>query len=353
MLATSKTCLIYGAYGYTGELVVREAVSRGLRPILAGRRPEALEQLSGELELTYRSFGLEDGEAIPRLLEDVAAVLHCAGPFVHTSRTMVDSCLRSGTHYLDITGEIGVLESIYNRGAEARDAGVALLPGTGLDVVPSDCLASHLAQRLPDATRLELALDIDRGSASGGTLSTMVEALPDAGAERVEGQILSRPPVFDSREIEFTRASRWAMTIPWGDLASAYRSTGIPNIRVYLGASPKRIKRWRRLAPALPLLGNRGVKKALKWLIRHRISGPTEAMRESARVSFWGSVSNEQGENRKALLETPESYKLTAMTSVECLHRVLEGRLDPGAWTPATAFGADFIKTFPGVFASW
>ena len=353
MLTTSKTCLIYGAYGYTGELIVREAVRRGLRPILAGRRPEPLELMSKELDLPYRAFGLEDEEAIPSLLDDVAAVLHCAGPFIRTSRAMVESCLRSGTHYLDITGEIGVFESIYRRESEARAAGVVLLPGTGLDAVPSDCLAGHLVQHLPDATRLELALDTDRGTASRGTLSTMVEALPHIGAERVAGKIVPRPPAFDSREIEFTLGNRWAMTIPWGDIASAYRSTGIPNIRVYLGASPKRIARLRRITPLLSLLGSRKTKKALQWVIRRRITGPSEEIRASARSYFWGSVSNEEGENRKALLETPEGYKLTAMTSVECIHRVLEGQLEPGAWTPATAFGADFIKTFPGVSASW
>ena len=350
---TSKPSLIYGAYGYTGELIAREAVRRGLRPILAGRRHEPLEVLSQELDLTYRAFNLEDEEALPNLLDDVEAVLHCAGPFIRTNRAMVESCLRSGTHYLDITGEIGVFESIYRRDSEARNAGVVLLPGTGLDVVPSDCLAVHLVQQLPDATHLELALDSDRGAASRGTLNTMVEALPHIGAERVEGKIVSRPPAFDAREIEFSFARRWAMTIPWGDIASAYRSTGIPNIRVYMGASPKRIARLRRIAPLLPLLGSRSVKKTLQWVIRRQPTGPAEEIRESARSCFWGSVRNVEGDSRKALLEAPEGYKLTAMTAVECLQRVLDGKLEPGAWTPATAFGANFIKTFEGVSTSW
>lgn len=350
---TSKSCLIYGAYGYTGELIAREAVRRGLRPILAGRRPEPLEALSQELGLTYRAFNLEDEGALVPLLDDVNTILHCAGPFARTSRAMVESCLRSGTHYLDITGEIGVFESIYRRDSEARDAGVVLLPGTGLDVVPSDSLALHLVRQLPDATHLELALASDRGAASHGTLNTMVEALPHIGAERVEGKIVPRPPAFDAREIEFSSGRRWAMTIPWGDLASAYRSTRIPNIRVYMGASPKRIARLRRIAPLLPLLGNRSFKTVLRWAIRRQPAGPAEEIRESARSCFWGSVRSAEGDHRKALLEAPEGYKLTAMTAVECLQRVLDGKLDPGAWTPATAFGANFIGTFPGVSTSW
>ncbi len=350
---TPPTCLLYGAYGYTGELIAREAVRRGLHPILAGRSPEQLAVLAQELGLEYRAFGLDDATAVPPVLEDVDAVLHCAGPFVRTSRVMVDACLESSTDYLDITGEIAVFESVLDRHTDARGSGIVLLPGVGLDVVPSDCLAVHLAQELPDATHLELALATVGGSMSRGTLSTMIEALPHAGAERVDGEIVVRPPAFATREIDFSCGRRWTMTIPWGDIATAYRSTGIPNIRVYAQASPRRIARLRRIRPLLPLLGNRHLKNALQWTIRKRVTGPTAEVRDSARTYFSGRVRNGSGETRDAFLEAPEGYKLTAMTAVDCLQRVLDGQLAAGAWTPGTAFGPDFITTFPGVSASW
>ena len=43
--------LIYGANGYTGRLVAREAVRRGMRPRLAGRRLESIEAVGRELDL--------------------------------------------------------------------------------------------------------------------------------------------------------------------------------------------------------------------------------------------------------------------------------------------------------------
>src|SRR5207237_1168186 len=76
-------------------------------------------------------------------LRDVALVLHCAGPFIHTSRPMVEACVKAGAHYLDITGEIAVFESILNRDEQH----VTLLPGVGFDVVPTDCLGAMLAPR--------------------------------------------------------------------------------------------------------------------------------------------------------------------------------------------------------------
>ena len=346
---TDATWLIYGAYGYTGELVAREAVRRGLRPELAGRRAEPLAALADELSLPHRVFDLNPPSVVSAALEDIAAVLHCAGPFQRTSRPMVDACLQTGTHYLDITGEIGVFESIRRLDTRAREAGVVLFPGVGFDVVPSDCLAATLAVALPDATHLELAFLSERGGASRGTLSTMIEAFPQIGAERVEGKIVSRPPAYDAREIEFSCGPRWAMTIPWGDLSTAFQTTGIPNIRTYMGASPRRIKRLRRLAPLLPMVGLKPIKKALLWRVRRTVTGPDENARRSARSYFWGQVRNAAGESRTATLETPEGYTLTAMTAVECMARVLAGEVSPGSWTPARAFGPDFIKSFPGV----
>ena len=104
--------LVYGANGYTGELIARQAVARGLRPILAGRTRASLERLATDLALPHRVFALEDPAAVDAGLEGVAAVLHAAGPFSRTSRPMADGCLRRGVHYLDVTGEGAVFAAL-------------------------------------------------------------------------------------------------------------------------------------------------------------------------------------------------------------------------------------------------
>ena len=165
----------------------------------------------------------------------MTAVLHCAGPFAHTSRPMADACLRVGTHYLDITGEAAVFEALAARSAEARAAGVMLLPGTGFDVVPSDCLAAHLKRRLPSATRLALGFQ-SLGRLSRGTATTMAENVHRGGLVR-EGGVLRRvPTAWKVRAIDFGCGPVKAITIPWGDVSTAYHSTGIPNIEVYMAA---------------------------------------------------------------------------------------------------------------------
>lgn len=349
---TPGDCLIYGANGYTGELIAREAVARGLRPILAGRRVEPVEALASTLRLPHRVFTLDSPDRIANGLKGVESVLHCAGPFVRTSRPMVDACLRNRTHYLDITGEIPVIEYIRGRGSTARETGVVLLPCLGLDVVPTDCLAARLAKALPDATYLDLALCSQGGGISRGTMVSMVEAAPHYGAVRRDGEIVSVPFAFDLRKIEFSIGKRWTVTIPWGDLVTAHVTTGIPNIRVYAGVPHRFVTSAKWLRPLIPVMGPRPVKRLLQWWIGRTISGPDLEARTSGRAHLWGQVRNDRGESRSATLETPEGYTLTAMAAVEGLLRVLEGEVEPGFQTPALAFGAHFVDKLPGVTAS-
>jgi len=333
--------LIYGANGYTGELIAREAVRRGHRSILAGRHAAKIEPLARELGCDARVFDLD---AID--LAGVALVLHCAGPFSITSAPMVDACLRAGAHYLDITGEIAVFESIFARDGEAKSRGVTFLPGVGFDVVPTDCLAAMLAERLPGATELVLAFHMKGSALSRGTTRTMIESLHAGGAIRRDGRLVRVPPAFDVRAIPFSCGERTAMTIPWGDLATAFRSTGIPNIRVYMAASPRAVTRMRRLRWLLPFIKPKPVRRLLQSIAAPR-GGPDERKRAAGRAYLWGEVSN-GSESRSMSMTTPEGYAFTVISAVNAVERVLSGAR-PGAFTPSQLLGAELVTTIPGV----
>jgi short subunit dehydrogenase-like uncharacterized protein len=227
--------MIYGATGFTGSLIAREAARRGMGPILAGRSVEAVAALATELGLEHRVFALDSSSAVGDGIRGIHTVLHCAGPFSQTSRPMADACLKCGTHYLDITGEEQVFEALAARDAEARAAKVVLMPGVGFDVVPTDCLAAHLKRRLPTATRL--ALGFQGGDhMSRGTALTVLESLPHGGLVRENGILKRVPAAWRTRVIDFGNGPVKAITIPWGDVATAFYSTGIPNIEFYMAA---------------------------------------------------------------------------------------------------------------------
>ena len=343
--AMSSSWMIYGANGYTGELIAREAVARRHRPVLAGRDRSAVEPLARALDCESRIFPLD--LRMGQSLAGITAVVHCAGPFSATSDPMVRACLESGTHYLDITGEIEVFESIFMRDHDARSASVALIPGVGFDVVPTDCLAAMLSDALPSATALSLAFHAKGGRISRGTLRTMIEGLPHGGAIRTDGKIVPVPVAYDIREIPFGSGTKTAMTIPWGDVSTAFHTTGIPNIRVYTPVSMRTANRLRRRGPLLRVLRFAPLRHLVQSVVARR-GGPDEAVRERARSYLWGEVRDGSGRSVSLTMETPDGYSFTAVSAVRAVEKVLNGSVDPGAWTPAVAFGSHFVEEIPG-----
>lgn len=332
--------LLYGANGYTGELIAREAARRGIHPILAGRSAERIEPLARELGCESRVFGLDKPD-----LAGVSLVLHCAGPFLQTSKPMVRACLDSGVHYLDITGEIAVFEAVLRRDAEARDRGVVLLPGVGFDVVPTDCLAAMLYEQLPDGNELWLAF-YSRAGVSRGTLKTMIEGAGYGSAIRRDGKIVRVPQLWDVREIPFKSGPRMAMTIPWGDVSTAYHSTGIPNIRVYSAQSPRAIKRMRWMKSILPLL-RIGALRRIALRYADKTTGPTAEQRAKARVEVWGRVTNARGEERTMSMTVAEGYTFTVLSALAAVDAVL-ATPRRGAFTPSRLLGKAFVTKIPG-----
>lgn len=340
--------MIYGASGYTGALIAREAARRSMRPILAGRSAEKLSELAGELNLEHRVFSLDSPSPVVDGIRGVHTVLNCAGPFSQTARPMAEASLKTGTHYLDITGEAGIFEWLAGRDAAAKAASIVLLPGVGFDVVPSDCLAVHLKRRLPPATRLTLAFQ-SSARMSRGTALTVVEGLADGGLVRENGILKGVPAAWKTRAIDFGNGPVKAITIPWGDVATAFHSTGIPNIEVYM-AAPKSIRIAARLSRYLGwMLRREFVQRRLRRRIHAGPPGPTAGERQQNRCFFWGEVVDHMGGKAISRLQTPDGYELTVQTALAAVARVLNGAIPSGFQTPATAFGADFILAMPGV----
>jgi short subunit dehydrogenase-like uncharacterized protein len=342
------TALIYGSNGYTGRLIAAGAVASGLRPILAGRSAAALRAQAEGLGLEHRVFPLDDRAGIDAALSDVTLVMHCAGPFSQTSAPMAGACIRTRTHYLDITGEIAVFESLAAHDAGARAAGVMLLPGVGFDVVPSDCLAAHLVRRLPSATRLALAFEA-RGGISRGTATTMVESSGGGGMIRRGGVLERVPAAWRTRTVDFGSGLAEVTTIPWGDVSTAFHSTGVGNIEVYTATSPLA----RRMLTATRYLGwllkIPVVRGTLTRLVRSWRAGPSDATRAQEVSRLWGEATDRAGRRVVARMITPQSYALTALTAVAAMQKVLGGTIAPGFQTPSRVFGADFILEIPGV----
>ncbi|MBX5482797.1 MAG: saccharopine dehydrogenase NADP-binding domain-containing protein [Myxococcaceae bacterium] len=338
--------MIYGAYGYTGELIVEEAVRRGHRPTLAGRSAEKLRPLAARYELPSIAVPLDDAKALREAIDGHALVLHAAGPFVHTAGPMLRACLDAGAHYLDITGEIPVFEQSFAADREAREKDVAVISGVGFDVVPTDCLARRVAEQIKDPTSLTIAIS-PIGAPSAGTVKSMIEALPRGGFVRRDGVLISVPFGQGITRLRFSHGEKTVVPIPWGDLVTAFHTTGIPNITTYLTVNPRAAKVLKLAGRAAPLLTRPArVRQILESLVERQMRGPSEAARSRGLSFVYARAENAAGESKEAWLKTCESYRFTACASVLAVEETLS--LHPhGALTPARAFGADFVLRIP------
>jgi short subunit dehydrogenase-like uncharacterized protein len=340
--------LIYGANGYTGALIAEEANRRGFKPIVAGRNRDALEVLAQRLRTTRRVFELRDPAEIARNLEGIDVLLNCAGPFVHTCAPLLEACLAGKIHYLDITGEIDVFALCHHAHLRAKHQGIVVAPGVGFDVVPTDCVAAMLKQRLPDATELVLAFEAG-GGPSPGTARTSIAGLAGGGRVRRNGELVDVPLAFKAREFEREGVRRSAMTIPWGDVYTAFVSTGIPNIETYMAVSPKTIARMRWLRHVQPLLRFDPLLKFLEKRAVANAHGPDAERRRETGCYIWGEVRNAAGREEKLALKTPNGYALTVDAALGILQHVLSANAPGGYYTPSQLVGADFVLKLPGV----
>lgn len=338
--------MIYGASGYTGKLLMRAARDEGLNPIIAGRSEAKLKSLANQYGFEARAFDLSDRRAMDAALGEVDAVLHVAGPFSATSKPMIDGCLRTGTHYLDITGEISVFEACARRDEAAKEAGIMIMPGVGFDVVPSDCLAAHMKRRMPDASELVLGIS-GFGALSRGTSKTLIEGINEGTRARRNGEIVSlgKPP---QRDMDFGSGAKNALAVGWGDVSTAYHSTGIGNITVYFESSPQLAQMANMGGLTRFFLGLGFMQKKLKSRVDAGAEGPTEQERASGHTILIGEVTNEAGDKMVSRLRTPEGYTLTYMTGLDIAKRVLAGEAKTGFQTPSAVFGADYITSFEG-----
>jgi short subunit dehydrogenase-like uncharacterized protein len=341
-----KPWMVYGANGYTGELIAREATRRGLKPILAGRSRGKIEPLAKELGLEVRDFILGDVAAAVALA-GVSLVLHCAGPFSATSAPMIAACLQARAHYLDITGEISVFEHAMQQDAMARAAGIAVCPGVGFDVIPTDCIAATLKAALPDATHLALGFD-SRSGFSPGTAKTSVEGLAQGGKIRRDGKIVTVPLAYKTRRIDFGDGEKLAMTIPWGDVSTAFYTTGIPNIEVYIPGSPAMVARARRANHIRWLLALGFVQSYLKRRIEKSVKGPGPEKRDAWPTYVWGEVSNTQGQTKTARISTANGYNLTVTGALAVVEHLMHNPVPGGAFTPARLVGPELVTRLPG-----
>jgi short subunit dehydrogenase-like uncharacterized protein len=339
--------LLYGANGYTGKLIAKLAATYNLQPILAGRTEASIKPLADELQLPYRIVDLDNKEQLENALSEVKLVLHAAGPYAYTAKQMIEACLKTGVYYIDINGDIAVFEMLKKYDAAAKEKKIMIMPGVGFDVVPTDCIALQLKNKMPDATHLKLAFASVGGGLSHGTAITIASKIGEGGAARENGIIVKKPLGQKGMWVEFGENKLFVMTIPWGDVSTAYTTTGIPNIETYTGIAPK-VYRMLKLQWAFNwLLRTEFVRNIIRQKIKAKPAGPSDEQRKNSSSLVWGEVSNASGKKLSSAISCMDGYTLTAHSSLLISQKILEGNFKTGYQTPAGCYGENLVMELP------
>jgi len=318
-----NTLLIYGATGYTGRMAAEQAKVLGLNFEIAGRNHQRLASLAAQLDVPYRVFDADaDAEAS---LSGISVLLNFAGPFAHTAEPLMQACIRTGVDYLDITAEINVYRLVERLGAEAAANQVMLLPGVGWDVVPTDSLAVHVAKRVEEPLALSIALEVS-GSMSRGSAMSVSEIIGAGVLARVDGELVATPDA-TPRHFDFGQGPVLCAPLSFGDLVTAWHSTGIPNIAMFVHIA----------GDAFP-----------EGDLSQLPDGPTPEERDAHRARAVVEVTGRDGTIARSVIETVNGYSYTPLAAVEAARRVLNGERQPGFATPAKVFGGGFAESIAG-----
>jgi short subunit dehydrogenase-like uncharacterized protein len=338
--------LIYGASGYSGRMIAERAKMLGMDAILAGRDAGRVQPLAAALGLPWRVFGLDDPARLDAGLAGVGVVLHAAGPFTSTACPMIDACLRTRTHYLDIAGELTVFQGARRLGGLAQTRGVMLMPGAAYAIAASDCLVAHLAARTPDAKYLRLALSKPE-MASRGSVRTMFDLVRGGVSIRRAGELASVPVGRLERDFDFGEGLRKATAVSWADVITAHHTTGIPNIEVYAEAGPLYRTVYQANAWFAAQFG-RVDERLLRPFVAAWPEGPSEAQRVSKRQVILAEMEDPWRRSTRARITTLDGYSFTPLAALALVERVLQGDAEAGFQTPAGLYGPDFILGFEG-----
>ncbi len=339
--------LLYGANGYTGKLIAKLAATYNLQPILSGRTEANIKPLADELQLPYRIVDLDNKAQLENALAEVKMVLHAAGPYVYTAKQMIDACLKTGVHYIDINGDIAVFEMLKKYDAAAKEKNIMVMPGVGFDVVPTDCIALQLKNKMPDATHLKLAFASVGGGLSHGTAITMASKIGEGGAARENGKIVRKPLGQKGMWVGFGDKKLFVITIPWGDVSTAYTTTGIPNIETYTGIAPKVYKMLKLQWAFNWLLRTEFLRNIIRKKIKAKPAGPSDEQRKNSSSLVWGEASNAKGKKLTAAISCLDGYTLTAHSSLLISKKILDGNFKTGYQTPAGCYGENLVMELP------
>lgn len=320
----SHRIAVYGAYGHTGRFVVAELLRRGFVPLACGRDATRLHELAASTGVEVRVAATDDPAALDAAFAGAAAVLHCAGPFLDTAAPVLDAALRARIHYLDVAAEQRAVINTLARDAEARAAGVTVIPAMAFYGGLADLLASAALDGAVDADMVDIAVALDGWHPTRGTRITGERNhYPRTYIEH--GRIRTLPDPAPVRETDFPPPFGRTETVllPLSEAIVVPHHIACRNLHPWMNLAP--LRDLRDPATPAPAAADDSGRSAQRFMVDVRVCRGSDAVRATA--------------------SGRDIYAVTAPLLVEALQRILDGRVHgSGALAAGQAFDArDFL----------
>lgn len=338
---------LFGATGYTGELIAH-ALDREKLPFrIAGRSAEKLNALSSSLvsKPSCLVVDLSRNPAYDHLTRDTQVLINCVGPFTDLGERVLRQAALSGVHYLDPSNELGYVLRMQSYHRMAENSKSIVIPACGFEVALSDC-AANLLNEDPSTVfdEIHVIYQMTGTTPSLGTRRSALRSLATSWVSYQNGQWKGVAPVSRKRTFHSNGKPIHALSIPSCESVTFPAHIKVKTISVWMSVNriqalvgPVLIPYYARFLRSIagPLLQ--------KWIA---FGAPDPRKNASQIAPFWIQVVARLGnENKIAQVQGTHPYHLTAEILTTAARRLL--REPPsmyGVLPPSRLLGDQFLE---------
>ena len=340
---TKTKILVYGVLGYTGNLFIEHSLDTNL-PIVLGARQKEVKILAEKCGMEHRVFEINDVQNIIPYLSDIKAVINLANVSYGINKYLIDACIQTKTHYVDLASEYPDILEIYKLHHMALTNGVMLMPGAGFNLAPTDIAGRIASELLPNPTKLSLGF-ATFGNASRGTIKTVLKMTAETGYSRLSGKLVVAKPASEKRLFQAEGKEYSLINNPlMGDSLAGFISTNIQNITTY---------------SYYPWILVQFMKGRMNWLRKFLLRyshwffplGPTEDELKRQHTYTWAQIENQQNQKLTVTIKGPQAYIFTAKIIGSIVNLLAKGKANAG-FTPPSFYGRNLIEGIGGVHIS-
>ncbi|MGH3097060.1 MAG: saccharopine dehydrogenase NADP-binding domain-containing protein [Streptosporangiales bacterium] len=345
---------ILGATGRIGSTVTRRLFDRGISPVLVGRESDRLRKTAADLGVRVVVADTAERIAAEITRQRPAVVVNTIGNYAQTATTIARACMPGG-HYLDLAADLTAVPRLLNLHHEAAEAGSTLVTGSGFGVLATEAVVVKLCEGRPTPATVRVDA-LSSVSAEAGVLgpayaASVIDALTTGGRRYEDGRLVTARLGGDLQHLDLPDGQKVKSAgAPSAELLAAQRASKALSVTVTTALAPT--------SPAvravLPLVGKLlSVEPLRRFAIRRMARTKTKAG-PRPRQHSWGHavITWPDGTRREGWLRADDGMDYTASVAVEAATRLTRAEGNPGAYTPAAAFGADLATAAGGALSS-